>query len=138
MMDAVVTLMLTALVGLMFSAIFPAATSSSRQAQDYKTATALAQRKMEQVRALKYELLTASVLYINGVIDSSDVTPFSFTTVDGVASKLTQGVGSLDIQDTAGDMKQVTITVSWVSSSHSVPRSVRLTTYIVDSRTRKV
>lgn len=139
LLDAVVTLMLTALVGLMFAALYPAATSCSRQAQEYKIATALAQRKMEQIRSFKYEVLTPSVLFANGVIDSeAGGSPHSFTTVDGVASKLAQGTGAVDITDAESDMKRVTVTVSWTSSSRSVPRSVRLTTYVVDRRTRKV
>ena len=139
LMDAVITIMLVALVGLMFSAMFPAATSCSRQAQEYKTATATAQRKMEQIRSFKYELLNPSVLYTSGAIDSAtDPTPYSFTVADSVASKLTQGTGTVDIQDAETDMKTVTVTVSWISSSHSVARSVRLTTYVVDRRTRKV
>lgn len=139
LVDAVVTLMLTALVGLMFAALYPAATSCSRQAQEYKTATALAQRKVEQIRSFRYEVLTPSVLFANGVIDSADGdSPYSFTSVDGVASELAQGSGVVDITDAESDLKRVTVTVSWVSSSRSVPRSVRLTTYVADRRTRKV
>lgn len=139
LMDAVITIMVAALTGLMFSAMYPAATSCSRQAQEYKTATATAQRKMEQIRSFKYELLNPSVLYTNSVIDSAaGTTPYPFTVADSLASKLTQGTGTVDIQDTASDMKRVTITVSWISSSHSVARSVRLTTYVVDRRTRRV
>lgn len=139
LLDAVVTLMLTALVGLMFAALYPAATSCSRQAQEYKIATALAQRKMEQARSFKYEVLTPSVLFANGVIDSPEGdSPYSFTGVDSVASNLAQGTGAVDITDVESDLKRVTVTVSWTSFSRSIPRSVRLTTYVVDKRTRKV
>lgn len=138
MLDAVITLFFVVLIGLMFSAIFPTATSCSRQAQDYKTAVALAQRKMEQVRSLKYELLTPTVLYANGAIDSSTGgSPYAFTTADTLTSKLTQGAGTLAIEDVSGSLKQVTVTVSWISSSHSVARSVRLVTYVADRRTRR-
>ena len=138
LMDAVITIMLAALIGLMFSAMFPAATSCSRQAQEYKTAVALGQRKMEQVRSLKYELLTPTVLYVNGAIDSSTGgSPYAFTTADSLTSKLTQGAGTLAIEDVSSSLKQVTVTVSWISSSHSVARSVRLVTYVTDRRTRR-
>lgn len=138
LLDAVVTLFLVGLIGLMFSAIFPAATACSRQAQEYKVAVALAQRKMEQVRSLRYELLTPSVLRVNGAIDSSvGASPYAFTTADSLPSKLTQGTGDLGIQSLSDSLKQVTVTVSWVSSSRSVPRSVRLVTYVADKRTRK-
>ena len=136
--DAVVTIFLAGLIGLMFSAIFPTATSCSRQAQEYKTAVALAQRKMEQVRSLNYELLTPTVLYVNRAIDSSTGTsPYALTTADSLTSKLTQGAGTLAIQDVSSSLKQVTVTVSWISSSHSVARSIRLITYVTDRRTRR-
>ena len=138
MLDAVVTIFFVGLIVLMFSAIFPAATSCSRQAQEYKTAVALAQRKMEQVRSLKYELLTPTVLHVNGAIDSSaGGSPYAFTTADSLTSKLTQGAGTLAIQDESSTLKRVTVTVSWISSSRSVARSVRLVTYVADRRTRR-
>jgi Tfp pilus assembly protein PilV len=103
MLDAVVTIFLVGLIGLMFSAIFPTATSCSRQAQEYKTAVASAQRKMEQVRSLKYELLTPTVLYVNGVIDSSTGgSPYAFTTADSPRNGSSGNPGRLK-QSQAGD-----------------------------------
>lgn len=138
LVDVIVTMFLVGMVGLAFSAIFPAASSCSRQAQEYKTATALAQQKMEQLRSLKYELLTPTVMSTSGIIDTATGgTQFTFTDVDTVADKLTRGTGTLELQDQTNDMKKAIVTVSWVSSSHSVPRQVQLTTYITDMRTRK-
>jgi hypothetical protein len=132
-----VTLLLAALAGLMFSACFPTATACSRQAREYKTATAIAERKLEQVRALRYELLTPTILATPPIVDTgSAASSYSFTAVDGVATALTHGTGRLAL-DVTDDIITVTVTVSWISSSHSVQRSVQLTTYVVDKRTRK-
>lgn len=138
LVDAIVTMFLVTLVSLAFSAIYPTASSCSRQAQEYKTATAVAQQKMEQLRGLKYELLTPDVLTTSGVIDpATGGNQFTFTTVDKLTDKLTKGAGTLEIDDRTNDMKKVIVTVSWVSSSRSVPRSFQLTSYITDMRTRK-
>ena len=129
---------MVAMVGLAFSAMYPAASSCTRQAQEYKTANALAQQKMEQLRSLKYELLTPAVLSTSGIIDpTTGGNQFTFTTVDRLTDKLAQGAGALELDDKTNDMKKVVVTVSWVSSSHSVPRNVKLTSYVTDMRTRK-
>lgn len=135
LVDAMVTVFLVALAGLIFAASFPAATSCSRQAQEYKTATALAQMKMEVLRSLKYDLVNSTYLSSIGIIDSG--TPSTFTTVDAIADKLTHGTGTLELKDITDDMLKVTVTVSWISSSRSVSRNVKLITYLVDKRTRK-
>jgi Tfp pilus assembly protein PilV len=138
LIDAIVTMFLVGTLGLAFSAMYPAASSCSRQAQEYKIASGIAQEKMERLRSLKYELLTPAVLTTSGVIDpATSGTQFTFTTVDRLTDKLAQGAGLLQIDSETQDMKKVTVRVSWVSSSHSVPRSVELTSYITDMRTRK-
>lgn len=138
LVDAMVTLSLVTLAGLTFSAAFPTATACSRQAQEYKTAVAIAEQKMEQVRSLRYELLTPSIRSTSQIVDSgSTASPYSFTVIDEVAAKINHGTGTLTLQDATPDMIRATVTVSWISSSHSVARSVRLTTYVVDKRTRK-
>lgn len=137
LLEAMVTMLILMLATLVFAATMPAGHKAARQAQEYKTGSAIAQQKMEQLRSLKYELLTPSLLYSSGVVDSPSGSPYTFTTVDQVAGKLAQGTGSLSITDYTSDIKRATVTVSWVASSQSVGRSVRLTSYIADRRTRK-
>lgn len=138
LLDAMVTMLLVAIAGLAFSAAFPTATACSRQAREYKTAVAIAQQKMEQVRSLKDQLLTPSIRSTSPIVDTdSTSSPYTFTVLDEVADQLTQGTGTLTLTDATPDMLRAKVRVSWTSSSHSVARSVELTTYIVDKRTRK-
>lgn len=138
LVDVVIMLFIFGLAGIVFSASFPAAFRANKEAQEYKTATALAQRKMEQLRGLNYQSLTYGILYQNGYIDQNYTGQnYKFTSVDGVADKLPSGIGSIVVSDDFTDMKRVTITVSWASVS-SINRNIQLTTYFVDRRTRKV
>lgn len=136
LVDVMVTVFLVAMAGLIFATAFPAATSCSRQAQEYKIATSLAQMKMEQLRSLKYELDNTTYLSTNGILDAD--TTDSFTNVGHIAEQLTNGTGTLELEDIADDMIKITVTVSWISSSRAINRSVKLITYVVDKRTRKV
>ena len=138
LIEALLAMFLLAVAGLVFSASMPVASSCSRQAQEYKIATSIATKKMEQIRSLRYELLTPALLYTNGVIDSSaGTTRFYFTTTDGVASKLTKGTGTLYVYNTSSDTKRVTVLVRWRSSQRNIYRNVRLTSLVVDKRMRK-
>jgi type II secretory pathway pseudopilin PulG len=123
--------------GAIFSAAFPTAISASRQAQEFKVATAIAQRKMEQLRSMNYESLTRPLLTTAGVIDSADSGPYTFTSVDTVASQLTSGAGTLTITDVASGLKRVRVSVSWLSKSDA-PRSIQMTSLIADKRPRAV
>jgi len=137
LLEAMITMFILMMATLVFAATMPAGHKCARQAQEYKTANAIAQQKMEQLRSLKYELITPSLLYSNGAVDSASGSPYSFTTVDQVSGKLAQGTGRLSITDAASDVRRIAITVSWVSSVQSIGRTVRLTSYIADRRTRK-
>lgn len=135
LIDAMLTLLLVGIAGLIFTTCFPAASNCSRQAQEYKTANALAQTKMEHLRSLKYEIMNYDYLASNGFTDNGN--PQSFTVIDGVNSQLTNGTGTVTIEDATSDMYKLTVTVSWISSSHSIPREIKLVSYLVDKRTRK-
>ncbi len=138
-MDALVTLFLLAAAGAVFSAMFPAGFTASRQAHQSKIATAIASRKMEQLRAMDYESLTQPILQANDIIDPGDTaSPYSFTSVDSVAASLTSGAGELTIEDVSSDIKRVKVTVTWEGATSSEDRSVRLTSLIADKRTRRL
>jgi len=137
LVEAIITMFIATMATLVFAASLPTATKCARQAQEYKTANAIAQQKMEQLRSLKYELLTPELLYANGVVDSASGSPYSFTVKDQIADKLTQGTGTLRITSIASDVKRVSITVNWISSYHAIARRVNITSYIADTRTRK-
>ncbi|MHB9035190.1 MAG: hypothetical protein ACYC64_00885 [Armatimonadota bacterium] len=137
LVDLIVAVFLLGTTGAIFSAAFPTGFSASRQAKDYKVATAIVQRKSEQVRAMNYESLSRTLLTAAGVIDNSEGTPYSFTSVDGVGSQLTSGTGSLRIEDIASDVKRVRITVTWLGKGDAT-QSLQTTTLVADKRPRVV
>jgi hypothetical protein len=138
LVDMMVTVFLLATAGVIFAASFPTGYACSRKAQEYKLATAIAQRKMEQLRATNYESLTQLLMQSAGTIDAEPTdSPYSFTSVDSVAGQLTQGTGTVEIADMTSSLRQVAVTVSW-QDKNSVTRSVRLTTVFADRRTRRV
>ena len=139
LVDVIITLFLLAIVGAVFSATFPAAITASRQARDYKIATAIAQRKMEQLRAMNYESLTQPHLSSAGAIDPDDVTsPYSFTSVESVGGQLAGGTGEATVEDETSDIKRVQVTVKWEGPAGAGTREVELTTLFADRRTRKL
>lgn len=137
LIDLIVTVFLLGTTGAIFSAAFPTSISASRQAQEYKMATAIAERKMEQLRSLPYESLNRPLLASAGVIDTADSGSFTFTSVDNVASQLASGTGTLTITDVASGVKRVRISVSWLSKSDS-QRSIQMTSLVADKRPRAV
>lgn len=138
LVDVILTLFLLGVVGAIFSATFPIGITCSRQAQDYKTATALAQRKMEQLRAKDYQSLTQPLM-AGSIIDAdSETSPYSFTSIDNIADQLSAGTGEIEIEDVASDTKSVRVIVRWRGSAAPTARIVQLTTLIVDKRTRRV
>src|SRR3972149_8690445 len=98
MVDAIVTLMLLALAGLLFSATFPSGFNAVRQGGETKKAVALAQMKIEQVKARSYESIEYTNLLAANLIDASPSTsPYSFTSVDNLTSSLASATGTLTV-----------------------------------------
>jgi hypothetical protein len=137
LVDLMFATFLLAMAGVIFAATFPTGITCTRRARDIKNATAIAQRKVEQFRAINYESLSGPLLLSAGLIDNeTDSNGYSFTSVDGVASNLTNGTGNVVITEKSSDMKQVVVTVSWTESASGSARNVILRTYITDKRTR--
>lgn len=138
LIDVMLTLFLLGLAGVIFASVFPTCFKANGQAQEYKIAAAITQKKMEQLRSLKYESLTAPCMMSASVIDSTPASsPYSFTGVDGLGNLIPQGTGTLTIQDQTADTKLVTITISWKAQSGAT-RSTQTQTLIADKRARKV
>ncbi len=58
LIEVIISIFLLGAVGIIFAVTFMSGFKCTRQAKECKTATAIAQRKMEQLRALSYESLT--------------------------------------------------------------------------------
>lgn len=137
LVDAMFATALLAMAGIIFAASFPTGTTCTRRARDMKIATSIAQRKIEQFRAINYESLTSALLLSAGMVDNTSTGPgYSFTSVDGVADSLSKGQGTIILTDKSTDTKSIVVTVSWREAASSRTRSVTLTTYISDKRTR--
>ncbi|MCE5199606.1 MAG: hypothetical protein ABFD54_09765 [Armatimonadota bacterium] len=141
LVDLMVTIFLLGTAAMIFSATFPSSFRASRQAKDNKIATAIAQRKMEELRALRYESLTYNGLLTAQIIDDTPMSsPYSFTIQDNLASQLTSGTGTIEISDSSSgtDLKRLKVTVSWEGADSSRNRTMSMTTYFVDKRPRRV
>ncbi|MCL5103255.1 MAG: hypothetical protein M1133_03950 [Armatimonadetes bacterium] len=139
LVDVMVTLFLLGVAGIVFSAVFPTGFKAVKQGREYKVAATIAQRKMEQLRAMNYESLTYTLLLSAGVIDSSSPSsPYSFTSTDALSTELPSGTGSLYISDVASDLKRVRLVVSWQGINENQPRTVEINTLFADKRTRKM
>jgi type IV pilus assembly protein PilV len=126
-MIAVLVLSFTVTV---FGALYPMAMRLRSKSENVTQATLIAQKKIEQVRAVPYSSLTYSGLSANSLIDSSPTSsPYSFTTADNLASKLPQPTGTLTITTPSTDLKRVDVTISWggvVANGNSVTVSTQV------------
>ena len=134
LLDAMVTLLILSVVAMFFGATYPSGVRCARQAQEYKTAAAIAQRKMELVRLMAYQSLTQPLLSIKVIDTDSMTSPYSFTSRDAVANELHQGTGTLTVTDLPGGIRRVRVTVSWQGTYPEVARSIVLTTLVADKR----
>jgi Tfp pilus assembly protein PilV len=112
--EVMMGVLLLSLTVTVFASLFPLSARLRTKSENVTRATTLAQQKIEQVRALSYADLEYDTLRVANVIDSSpDTAPFSFTQIDGLATKLPQGAGTLTISDPEPDLRQVSVTVTW-------------------------
>jgi Tfp pilus assembly protein PilV len=120
-----------------FAALYPISMRVRSKSENVTRATTLCQQVIEQVRAVPYGSLTYSALQASSLIDTSPSTsPFSITTVDGLASKLPQGTGTLAISTPSTDLTRVDVTISW---GGVVPQadSVTLSTLIANKAVKR-
>jgi prepilin-type N-terminal cleavage/methylation domain-containing protein len=112
-LEVMIALMLLSAGVLTAATLFPAATMARTRSSSNSMAATIIQRKLEQVRRLPAATLTYSGLYSNGVIDSGNTIPYSFTAADSVASKLQKGKGTLTLTNPGGDLVTISVTVTW-------------------------
>ncbi len=137
LVDVIATVLILGTTGAIFATVFPASFSCSSQAQEYKLAAAMAQRKMEQLRAMEYESLTQPLLLAAGVIDGDATSsPYSFTSVDNVSGQLPRGTGHLSVANLAADRRRVTVTLGWRAKTGQT-RSIQLSSLFADRRPRQ-
>ena len=121
------------------SALYPASAFLRDRSTGYAHAAAIVQRKLEQVRSYDPSVLTLSTLKTQNVVDttSSGSGPWSFTTVDSVASELMQGTGTMSVVwDASSDLATVTVTVSW-KDHRGMSNSTSAVTYVANKEVWK-
>jgi Tfp pilus assembly protein PilV len=121
-----------------FAALYPISMRVRSKSENVTRATTLCQQVIEQVRGIPYTSLTYSGLQAHIIIDAAPTTsPFSITTIDGLASKLPQGTGTLALSTPSTDLTRVDVTISW---GGVVPQadSVTVSTVIANKAMKKL
>ncbi|MEN6519898.1 MAG: hypothetical protein ABFD46_01940 [Armatimonadota bacterium] len=137
LIDVMITAMLLGMAGIIFAATFPSGLSMLRQTQETKKAVELAQKKLEQIKALGYESLSYGNLRAANAIDEDQAaSPYIFTQVDNLDSAIPSSVGKLDISNYSesgiSGVKKISVTINWRSGT--INRSITLQTIIADKR----
>jgi prepilin-type N-terminal cleavage/methylation domain-containing protein len=102
-----------------FAALYPLAARQRVKSEYVTRAATIAQRKVEQIRALPYSSLNYTSLRGANVIDASPTaSPYSFTTIDTLAGKLPQATGTVTLANAGSgsntsDLKRIDVTVTW-------------------------
>lgn len=134
MIDAIMGLFLLGVIGILFTAAFPAGFSAARQAQETKQAVGRAQQKIEQIRGMGYESLSyANLRTANAIDEEPQSSPYEFTSVDNLTASLNSAVGTLTISDDTSNVKRVVVVIRWQGST-GLARSVTINTLIADKR----
>ncbi len=135
--EIVLSIFLLGVVAVVFGALFPVSQRVSGSAKWRAAALALAERRMEAVKFIGYGNLTYDGLRAYRLIDASpNTSPFSFTNTDDAshespARMLPNGQGQIVVEDTAWDVKRVTVRVSW-RDLNGQTRQVELRTLITN------
>lgn len=141
LIEVMIAVMVFSFAITVFASLYPLAMRMRSKSENVSQATMIAQKKIEQVRALPYTSLTYTSLQGANIIDASpNSSPYSFTTIDNLASKLPEPTGTLAVSDAGSgantaDLKQITVTVSW-GGVVTNGNSVSFTTQIANKEVR--
>src|SRR5207248_526185 len=94
------------------------AAKGSRMVGNYQQASSIVQHKIDQLRAVGYGRLDSANLHAAlDIVDASPTnSPYSFTTVDNLASIYPGATGTIAVSDYSSHIKQVTVTLTWSGS----------------------
>jgi len=139
-MEVMLALIVFMMMTLMFAAAFPVAVRAARISNNYAQATELAQHKIDHLRSASYSNLSSvSILQGRGIIDSPQPTgypitnptgfttgsaQYTFTTTDSLTNYFPPGSTGVvtispDSAAPSGQMKDVTVTISWTGGGAS-------------------
>jgi prepilin-type N-terminal cleavage/methylation domain-containing protein len=141
LIEVMIAVMVFSFAITVFASLFPLAMRMRSKSENVSQATMIAQKKIDQLRALPYTSLTYTSLQGANVIDASpNTSPYSFTSVDNLATKLPEPTSSLTVSNAGSgshtaDLKQISVTVSW-GGIISNGNSVTMTTQIANKEAR--
>ncbi len=127
LIEAMIAVLVLSFTVTVFASLYPTAARLRSKSENVTQATMLAQKKIEQVRAIPYASLTYTGLQANSIIDASpNSSPYTFTTTDNLAIKLPAPSGTVSISTPSTDLKRVDVTISWggvIANGNSVTAS---------------
>jgi prepilin-type N-terminal cleavage/methylation domain-containing protein len=141
LIEVMIAVMVFSFAITVFAALYPLSMRMRSKSENVSQATMIAQKKIEQLRALPYTSLTYTSLYGANIIDSSpNSSPYSFTSVDVLSNKLPEPTGTLTLSNAgsggnAADLKEISVTVSWGGVVIN-GNSVTVTTQIANKEVR--
>jgi hypothetical protein len=123
LVDTMIGMMILAIGSLAFTALVPVMARGQKMSQEVSVATQIATREIEQIRLAGYANMQYAELRTLGLVDEwsgSGPLLFSHVSLDesvrlSAATALKNGIGELDIQDPAQNIKTVVVTVRWTS-----------------------
>lgn len=132
LIDSAIATMVMAAGVLVFAAFYPTAARCSKMSGSYSQAISEVQHKVDQLRAVGYGRLTYTDLKDAGIIDSSpNASPFRFEAKDNLSALLWSPIGTITVTNVSTDLRQVTVTLTWLRSSQSTQRSTHAVTILV-------
>lgn len=144
LIEVIFALFLFMMMALMFAAVIPVATRSSKYSSSYSMASQIAQHKVDEIREAGYAKCNGAGLDSLDLIDSATAIQtvgtaetFSFTTTDNLLSYFPSGAtGTVTIDNyapsstgTGFNIRQATITITW--RERGAPTSSFSTTALV-------
>jgi Tfp pilus assembly protein PilV len=128
LIEVIFSLFLFMMMALMFAAVIPVATRSSKYSSSYAMAAQIAQHKIDQIRDAGYAKCNGTALKTLNLIDSATAIEtsgtaetFAFTTTDSLLAYFPAGATGTVTTDnyapsstgTGFNIRQVTITITW-------------------------
>jgi prepilin-type N-terminal cleavage/methylation domain-containing protein len=121
LIEVLLAIFLVVVCAFIVAATMPIANTSRAKASDLDKAMGLAQKQLEAIRGVGYANVTPAQLASYGLVDSTTPTTtntYSFTNsdsanLDNPARILTNGSGTVMVEQLDVDLRRVTVNVTW-------------------------
>lgn len=138
LIEVLIAVFLVVACAMIVGATMPISGASQGRASDLTKAMNLAQAQLEAVRASGYPALDAQDLFSKGLIDSTTpltTNTYAFSnkgskTLETPANVLPAGSGTVRIDQPSADIRQITVTISWIDRAKV--RSAQVATLVAN------